>query len=209
MARIQRKFGAIMPLNSVLRVDPDIVSKHIINVVLATLGLGSSTYYLNKTQYKAIIDQYKRVIVATILSLSKSAGVNVNETAASKVAQKILDFETRIAAINETNGAQQNKKFSLSELQIRWSVFPWKQYLKILLQAPFDQPYLIVQKPNFLDSFINSVANETDNETLANYLMWRLLQQLEEFMDANVRSEFLRFRWRFWNLNLTKMITKC
>lgn len=89
------------------------------------------------------------------------------------------------------DGEKQNNPFKIKELQEKWPYLPWLSYMNAMLPNKItldENEVIIVIAPAFFDR-LGSVLNSTSKRTIANYLMWRTVLALSDFLNDEMRRK--------------------
>lgn len=84
---------------------------------------------------------------------------------------------------------------TIAELETKYPYIDWLEYLNADLYAGLkfnDSEVVIVQQPTYLDQ-LESVLNQTDKRTIANYIIWRDLTDYISYLTADLRDVQFEF----------------
>lgn len=158
----------------------------------AGLGLSSSEYYINGTNYKR-----RRIREAYFHHIRKMFGIlGMPSSGAEVAAKEIIKVETSLARVSKTKRQRRNpagmyNKIDLKGVRIKAPRFPWSIYFERIGYP--DIVDINVTAPLFLAGF-NTIVAQASSRALQNYLRWHLLISYAHALPKPFREERLRFR---------------
>ncbi|KAH9513574.1 18S rRNA pseudouridine methyltransferase [Bulinus truncatus] len=187
LGKIRGKYNGYYLLHCGVSADDKNSSVNILQMDQALLVLPSREYYLlkdhahQKTAYGRLIRDIAKILGAT--------GPDVQ-----KQIDNIVSFETRIA--NATSPSEQKHdtgalyhKMTVRELQELIPTFNVLKYLRefVLDEITEEEPIVLFATQYIQD--VIKIIHETDSKTVANYIVWRLIEDLipefsEPFLEA-------------------------
>ncbi|MBU0559412.1 MAG: M13 family metallopeptidase [Bacteroidetes bacterium] len=160
------------------------------------LGLPDRDYYLNNdTRSKEIRDKYVKHLDNMFMLLG------LNKLDAAEEADKVVDFETRLAKASNTRLENRNpnltyNKLTVDDLKKNTPGLDWENYLS---EIEADNPGSInIGQPKFLDEAAKMI-NDTPLEVWKCYLTWTLLRSNADYLSADFVNERFEFTGKFLN----------
>lgn len=85
--------------------------------------------------------------------------------------------------------------FTIDELNAKYNFVNWSEYLERALSPPkrFENTEQLIVRDEPYFERIGGVVNETKKRVLANYLIWRTVQQSIAFLTKDVRMQNMKF----------------
>ncbi|KRY57124.1 Neprilysin-2 [Trichinella britovi] len=175
------------------------------------LGLGSFTglYYLDETHYGSIMREYAQLI-ERVAQLLRKQMLNVDHPHPVLINRTEIDlmveFEQNLAraVLDATDDDDAEMTWSLQTLQEQIPNFDWFAMFEALLQpdvlerivptdnAAADSEGRLRVKPAFLAN-VTELLQQTNNRTINNYLVWRLVKQSLPFLGQEYRDALRQF----------------
>ncbi|XP_070560657.1 neprilysin-1-like [Ptychodera flava] len=200
MSKLLRDIGSSFLINTYVTTDSKESSRHLLQIDQATPSMPSRDYYLGGTQDIAE-KKYLKVYYGFMLNVSLMLGAEREE--AERQLQEVVDFE--IAVANLTSPAENRRdmeklynKMTLRDLQFDVPQVNWVNYINNANFVSVDQlEEVIVREPNYVKE-VMSLVSDTDQRTVANYLVWRAITNLigqlsSEFRNANTEYSSVVF----------------
>ncbi|MFH2029791.1 MAG: M13 family metallopeptidase [Bacteroidota bacterium] len=160
------------------------------------LGLPDRDYYLNNdTRSKEIRDKYVKHLDNMFMLLG------LNKLDAAEEADKVVDFETRLAKASNTRLENRNpnltyNKLTVDDLKKNTPGLDWENYLS---EIEADNPGSInIGQPKFLDEAAKMI-NDTPLEVWKCYLTWTLLRSNADYLSSDFVNERFEFTGKFLN----------
>ncbi|KRZ12823.1 Neprilysin-2 [Trichinella zimbabwensis] len=174
------------------------------------LGLGSFTglYYLNDTHYGWIMRAYAQ-LVERVAQLLRKQMLNLDHPHPMVINRTEIDlmieFEQNLAraVVSAIDDDDAEYTWSLQTLQEKIPNFDWLAMLEALLQPDVlerivsttgsaDGDGRLRVKPTFLAN-VTQLLQQTNNRTVNNYLVWRLVKQSLPFLGQEYRDALRQF----------------
>lgn len=157
-------------------VGPDIKNsdENIIQFDQTNLGLPTREYYLQDVNAK-YLHAYQKFTADVLHKL----GANRNK--AVKTAADLISFETQLASITapaekRLNVTKLYKRMTLADLHDLIPQIDWIRYLSVLQQRNVeDSEEVVIYATEYMQELVN-LLDRTDNELIANYLLWRFVR---------------------------------
>lgn len=166
----------------------------IIGLSQGGLGLPERDYYISedndtKQTQKKYIEHIKKMFML----------IDVEEVEAEKIAQDIFNFEKKLAEISFTNVELRDpianyNKMSLDELNKISYAFNWALFFKECNVSKTDE--INVSQLKFFTG-LNDVLNNTNINTLRNYLKWNLIRSASSYLSNNFVEERFNFYGKY------------
>ncbi|XP_058790781.1 neprilysin-2-like [Phymastichus coffea] len=186
-----RKMGYIEAMNGLIQfrieIDQRDNSRYVITLDQASTGLIKQ--YLSKGFKDKIVQAYYKYMI----NLATSLGAEKKRS--KKELRDSLNFEIELAKISLPMEERKNMSLlynpmTLDELQLEYPDISWSEYLNRIL-LPQTKLYkssfpIIVKVPNFLKALLKLI-NSTPKRVLANYAIWRVVQESDSFMNEHVK----------------------
>ncbi|XP_058790780.1 neprilysin-2-like [Phymastichus coffea] len=186
-----RKIGYTEAMNCLIEFDIEIDKqdnrRYVITLDQASTGLMKQ--YLSKGFEDKIVQAYYKYMI----NLATSLGAEKERS--KKELRDSLNFEIELAKISlssedRRNMSQLYNPMTLDELQLEYPDISWSEYLNRIL-LPQTKLYkssfpIIVKVPNFLKALLKLI-NSTPKRVLANYAIWRVVQESDSFMNEHVK----------------------
>ncbi|XP_064611411.1 neprilysin-like isoform X2 [Liolophura sinensis] len=162
---------------------------NIIQIDQPELGMPSRDYYL-KGRDDAVVKTYEDFARQVAIFLGAEP-----ERAAREMKQ-MVDLEVALANITIPQDQRRDSealynKMTVGELADNITGFDWRQYLNLLFNEANmtieDSEEVVVYAPQYLIGLMN-ILEETDNRTLANYLIWRIMMNRVNNLPEKYRS---------------------
>ncbi|XP_058790753.1 neprilysin-2-like [Phymastichus coffea] len=161
--------------------------RYVITLDQASTGLEQE--YLSKGFQDKIVQAYYKYMT----NLAEVLGAD--EQQSRKDLRDSLDFEIELSKIflpreDRRNRSQLHNSMTLQQLESGYPDIPWREYFNNIYfsQTKFitSNDQIIVKVPYFLKSLINLI-NNTPKRVLANYAIWRVVQESASFMNERVK----------------------
>ncbi|XP_015110120.1 neprilysin-2 [Diachasma alloeum] len=175
-------------LQITINTDYKNTTKQVIYLDQASLSIPRE--YLAKGLNDKVVQIYYRhmVDIAVILGAKR-------EFAEKQLVQS-LKFEMKLANISLPDEKLLNytllyNPMTIAQLSQTYPSIPWKEYFNRLLPPSIrvdDSEIVIVQVPSFITN-LEKLMKETPKRIQANYLMWRVLQNLLNFLDNQIELQ--------------------
>ncbi|PSN53055.1 hypothetical protein C0J52_03948 [Blattella germanica] len=179
-------------------VGPDIKNsdEYVIQFDQTSLGLPTRDYFLQPSNIK-YLEAYKNYLI----KVSTLLGAPLFN--ATKQAEEIVDFETKLAKITSSPDERRNvselyQRMTVGELKQYIPQIDWNQYLSIILARPvnFSEPVVIFALDYIQD--LVTLIGKTPSRTVANYLLWRFIRHRvnnldDRFQDAKQKFYYILF----------------
>jgi len=148
------------------------------------IGLPAIEYY-NNTE---LVAQYSTVLKEVLQSFSGS----------DKVAEDIVDFETKLANVTPDTAAQEDvtKYYNPRSIKETDSLIPEISFADILAElAPHDYKgdRLIVGSPSYIKA-LSVILNDTSRETVSFFLQWKAIQAYADKIEDDKVTPLRRFK---------------
>jgi len=173
--------------------------QNVIYVDQPDLGLPLSMY-LDLESYAEYITAYKTFMVDTARVLVRELGTSVTEEQLVAAADKVFDFETRVAMMMTPDSDRRNSTAmynptTVAELKEKFSRLDWNTYLDAVFAgtdvAVGDDERVIMVQPDYLESMQEI---EVDLVTAANYIYWRSIMSVVGDLTQELRDISFKFK---------------
>ncbi|XP_021963481.1 membrane metallo-endopeptidase-like 1 isoform X1 [Folsomia candida] len=203
LAELRRRIGAPIIANMYVELDEENASKYIIYVDQPTFGINRAflvnTPHPTRQAYRSLIEQTWPLVYP------------LPETNYSKIADDILEFETRIAEVTAPPEKRRNRTELYNLMNIRefgehtvnasshinWEVYVTEMFKDVVEShdldlGPIPDLNLVVRDISYFTEF-GHVLSQTNIETIVNYLRWRLIYGLGNDVSGKLRDLFFDF----------------
>ncbi|XP_052213119.1 neprilysin-1-like isoform X1 [Dreissena polymorpha] len=162
---------------------------YVIQLDQAELGMSSRDYYMSGRDDPHIV-AYEQFAVDTAILF----GANASRAKAEMA--DVIDFEIRLANITVPQGELRDSealynKMTIAELQKMIPHFNWVRYLtEIFARAEVSinvTDHVVVLAPVFFSN-LTQLLSITENRTLANYLIWRIMKNRVDNLPKKYRE---------------------
>ncbi|XP_078665541.1 neprilysin-like isoform X1 [Branchiostoma floridae x Branchiostoma belcheri] len=161
----------------------------------ADLGLSSREYFLNPS-----LGTYKDGYLNYTIDIALQLRGDGNRATVESQMRDMVDFETKLANITAPPAERRDPEALYHKMKLYnmsdYFEFPWVEYVN---NAAYNLGETITENEDILnyapDFFmkLGPLLAETDNKTIANYIVWRMVQN----RIGNLGSEFLKIREKF------------
>ncbi|XP_064413309.1 phosphate-regulating neutral endopeptidase PHEX [Latimeria chalumnae] len=170
-------------------------NEYILKLDQSSLSLASREDYIENS---TVAENYRDLLLKLMTDMAVLLGANVSTAEADM--KSVLNFEIKLAEImipheNRTSEAMYNK-MNVSQLQNKVPEFDWLGYIKKVIDTKLyphlkdinSSEYVVVRVPQYFQDLFK-LLETTDNRTVANYLVWRIVY-------ARINSLSRRFLYR-------------
>ncbi|XP_073976789.1 M13 family metallopeptidase neprilysin 2 isoform X3 [Rhodnius prolixus] len=187
-----RGFSVDYLLDFSVTVDSKNSTTRIIELDAGALAL-SRKYLMRGLEDRIVAAYYSYMVdLAVLLGAEKEkAEAELKET---------LDFEIQLANVSLPSEERRDyeklyNKMTLTELQQKFPTIPWMEYFSRLL-GPYilideDEPVIVIE-PQYI-SALEQILQHTPKRIQANYLMWRVVSAVANYMPERFRQRTLKF----------------
>jgi putative endopeptidase len=169
-------------------------SKNVLYLTQSGLGLPDRDYYLKDDERNVSIRKAYGEHMTNMLNL-----INVKEP--SKVAETILELETKIAKISMSRVEMRDEEKtynpkSMKDLSAMSPAIDWQLYLKTNQIPAVDQVII-----NQLDYFkqLSSIYEQTDVAVWKNYMLWKYISSCANMLSSDFVNESFNFNGKILN----------
>ena len=205
-------------LSAFVNADWNTVDKYNLYVDQSSLLLPRD-YYLNDTLFGKLVEASKNASMQIAMILANDNGVNTNDPGFQNQLKIDVDaiyaFEAVIAKImiadaDRRNYTQMYNPMKVKDMQTRWPFVDWNKYFFHLLPFKFckicggpnttaltPDDVAIIVEPTFLDGLNTAINNIPDSDRprfITNYLLWRLVMSLSDFLNAPGKQALMNFK---------------
>ena len=159
------------------------------------LGLPERDYYLlNDSDSKDKREKYKEYITEMLQY------IDYTEEEASKAAETILAFETRLAEprldkVERRDARKTYNPMTIAEIQKMTPAFQWNEYFEGIGAKSLDT--VIVSQPNYMKA-LQDLLTENSVEDWKTYLKWELFNDAASSLTTDLEKE----SWEFYSKTL-------
>ncbi|XP_055324267.1 neprilysin-2-like [Sitodiplosis mosellana] len=162
----------------------------IIDIDQAALGL--SREYLSKGLEDKIVKAYYEYMV----DIAVIYGADRNR--AERELMESLQFEMKLANISLPNEKRRNatalyNPYTLKQVQQMYPFIQWVEYINALLPPSLsvdENEVIVVSVPSYFES-LGQLLQDTPKRTIANYMMWRVIDFSSFFLTDEIRGRQL------------------
>jgi len=201
MGQLRNTLGVDALLSIWVFLDDFNTEENVIYIDQPGLALPLSMY-LDLDSYADYIAAYKTFMVETARVMVRELGTSVTEDQLILTADKIFDFEREVALVmtpasDRRNSTAMYNPMTVAELKEKYGSpdWDWDKYLAAVFADTDitigDDERVIVVQPDYLE---NSGEIEADISTIANYLYWRGIMQLDGELTQELRDVAFNFR---------------
>jgi len=198
MGDIRNGQGLNVLLSIFVYLDDFNTAHNVIYVDQPDLGLPLSMY-LDLDSYADYIAAYKTYMVDTARVMVRELGTAVPDEQLAMAADKIFDFEMNVAlrmspASDRRNSTAMYNPMTIAELKALMPNMDWDKYLTAVFidtdVTVGDDETVIVVEPGYLQT---AQEIEVDMETIANYMYWRSIMQVNGELTKELRDIAFKF----------------
>ncbi|XP_058790686.1 neprilysin-2-like [Phymastichus coffea] len=184
-----REIGYTKAMKCFIYSSIDVLGNNKYEITLDQASTGLEQEYLSKGFQDKIVQAYYKYMT----NLAEVLGAA--ERQSRKDLRDSLDFEIELSKIflpreDRRNRSQLHNSMTLQQLESGYPDIPWREYFNNIYfsQTKFitTNDQIIVKVPYFLKSLINLI-NNTPKRVLANYAIWRVVQESASFMNERVK----------------------
>ncbi|XP_058790778.1 neprilysin-2-like [Phymastichus coffea] len=184
-----REIGYTEAMKCFIYSSIDVLGNNKYEITLDQAPTGLEQEYLSKGFQDKIVQAYYKYMT----NLAEVLGAD--EQQSKKDLRDSLDFEIELSKIflpkeDRRNMSELYNPMTLQQLESRYPDIPWREYFNNtifpLTKFITFNNQIIVQVPSFLKSLINLI-NNTPKRVLANYAIWRVVQESASFMNERVK----------------------
>jgi len=198
MGDIRNGQGLNVLLSIFVYLDDFNTAHNVIYVDQPDLGLPLSMY-LDLDSYADYIAAYKTYMVDTARVMVRELATAVPDEQLAMAADKIFDFEKNVAlrmspASDRRNSTAMYNPMTIAELKALMPNMDWDKYLAAVFVdtdvSVGDDETVIVVEPEYLQT---AQEIEVDMETIANYMYWRSIMQVNGELTQELRDIAFKF----------------
>uniref|UniRef100_A0A914X3A2 Uncharacterized protein n=1 Tax=Plectus sambesii TaxID=2011161 RepID=A0A914X3A2_9BILA len=159
-----------------------------------SLLLGNRKYYMNGTD-TAYIQSYHRYMIDLVAMLG------ADRQAVSQQLLDVIEFEMQLANMTTSEANRNHSAFhnpmSFGAFKKRFDMVSWDLYfndeLKEIIATTSDDEQVNVVDAEFFDS-LGQLLTETKLQTIADYIMWKLVSNFDIYLPKKYRLPYQRLR---------------
>ncbi|GAU91875.1 hypothetical protein RvY_04050 [Ramazzottius varieornatus] len=160
-------------------------SWNVLQIDQADFGMPTREYYLDSNQLYRLAYLGLMTSIAELLGVPRARAMNDME--------EILQFETRLANMSIPQEFRRNftaiyEKMTISEMEKLVPQIKWMRYFESVLNRSVrtDETLVVYAKDYFIK--LGDLLTKTPKRTVANYLIWRMVQNRAANLDERFRS---------------------
>lgn len=157
--------------------------------------------YIDQAKLNLGPDLIKGFLLYSDVSYYKRRMVNIavsygaERTLAEEELMKSLKFETKLAKISLSKVQRINEStlynpYTLKQLQRMYPYILWVKYINDLLPSPLSvdgNEVVVVKVPSYFKQ-LGLLLRNTPKRTIANYLMWRVIESSSSFLSNDIHN---------------------
>uniref|UniRef100_A0A224X7X4 Putative m13 family peptidase n=1 Tax=Panstrongylus lignarius TaxID=156445 RepID=A0A224X7X4_9HEMI len=169
------------------------------NSTLRIIELDAGSLALSRKYFmKGLEDRVVSAYYAYMVDMAVLLGADKEKAKAELM--ESLNFEMQLANVSLPSEERRDyeklyNKMTLTELQQKFPTIPWMEYFSTLLGPTIlieeDEPILVVE-PQYI-SALEQMLQHTPKRIQANYLMWRVVSAIANYMPERFRQRTLKY----------------
>ncbi|KAK9500250.1 hypothetical protein O3M35_001543 [Rhynocoris fuscipes] len=173
-------------------VDSKNSTTRIIELDSGSLAL-SRKYFIKGLEDKLVAAYYSYMVDMAVL-------LGATEERAKEELMESLNFEIKLSNASLPSEERRDyeklyNKMSLQEVQQKFPTIPWKEYFTQILGPEItvqeDEPIMVIE-PSYITALEN-ILQQTPKRVQANYLMWRTISAIANYMPEKFRQRTLKY----------------
>ncbi|OQV25628.1 Membrane metallo-endopeptidase-like 1 [Hypsibius exemplaris] len=160
-------------------------SWNVLQIDQADFGMPTREYYLDNNQL------YRLAYLGLMTSIAELLGVP--RTRAMTDMEEILEFETKLANISTPQEYRRNftaiyEKTTVADMEKLVPQIKWNRYFELVLNRTVSPKEVLVVYAKDYFIKLGNLLTKTSPRTVANYLIWRIVQNRASNLDERFRS---------------------